>query len=42
MSWLSEVEEVGAWDLEEKGKKGGKLAKIMTTFSFLILDLQVL
>jgi len=21
---------VGAWDLEEKGEKGGKLAKIMT------------
>jgi len=30
MSWLSEVERVGAWDLEEKGEKGRKLAKIMT------------
>ena len=30
MSWLSEVERVGAWDLEEKGEKGRKPAKIMT------------
>jgi len=30
MSWLSKVEQVGAWDLEGKGEKGRKLAKIMT------------
>jgi len=30
MPWLSEVKRVGAWDLEEKGVKGRKPAKIMT------------